>query len=90
MTEREALAQRGKRLEYFTIGWNSLEGLIAVTAGAVAVHWLEVFTVDRSNRRPREEAAMRVETPSAWSLALQILFTAAAAVLILSCLAFSR
>jgi len=36
MTEREALAQRGKRLEYFTIGWNSLEGLIAVTAGAVA------------------------------------------------------
>jgi divalent metal cation (Fe/Co/Zn/Cd) transporter len=36
MTEREALAHRGKRLEYFTIGWNSLEGLIAVTAGAVA------------------------------------------------------
>jgi len=36
MTEREALAQRGKRLEYFTIGWNSIEGLIAVTAGAVA------------------------------------------------------
>jgi divalent metal cation (Fe/Co/Zn/Cd) transporter len=36
MTEREALARRGKRLEYFTIGWNSLEGLIAVTAGAVA------------------------------------------------------
>ena len=36
MTEREVLARRGKRLEYFTIGWNSLEGLIAVTAGAVA------------------------------------------------------
>ena len=36
MTDREILAQRGKRLEYFTIGWNSLEGLVAVIAGAVA------------------------------------------------------
>lgn len=30
------LARRGQHLEYFTIGWNSLEGLIAVGAGAVA------------------------------------------------------
>jgi len=36
MTERQTLAQRGKRLEYFTIVWNSLEGLIAVSAGAFA------------------------------------------------------
>jgi hypothetical protein len=36
MTERQALAGRGKRLEYFTIAWNSLEGLIAVSAGALA------------------------------------------------------
>jgi divalent metal cation (Fe/Co/Zn/Cd) transporter len=35
-TDREALAQRGKRLEYFTIAWNSVEGLIAVIAGALA------------------------------------------------------
>jgi len=35
-TERAALARRGQHLEYFTIGWNSLEGLIAVAAGAVA------------------------------------------------------
>ncbi|HKV99189.1 MAG TPA: cation transporter [Vicinamibacterales bacterium] len=35
-TDREALSARGKRLEYFTIGWNSLEGLIAVGAGAIA------------------------------------------------------
>lgn len=34
--ERTALARRGRRLEYFTIAWNSLEGLIAVGAGAVA------------------------------------------------------
>ena len=34
--EREALAQRGKHLEYFTIAWNSLEGLVAVMAGALA------------------------------------------------------
>jgi hypothetical protein len=25
--DREAIACRGKRLEYFTIAWNSLEGL---------------------------------------------------------------
>jgi len=33
---RQALAQRGKRLEYFTIAWNNLEGLVAVIAGAIA------------------------------------------------------
>ena len=35
-SERVRLARRGRRLEYFTIGWNSLEGLIAVGAGALA------------------------------------------------------
>ena len=33
---RQAMAHRGRRLEYFTIVWNSLEGLIAVASGAVA------------------------------------------------------
>ncbi|SRR5258708_4206600 len=33
---RQAIAKRGTRLSYFTIAWNSLEGLIAVVAGAVA------------------------------------------------------
>jgi divalent metal cation (Fe/Co/Zn/Cd) transporter len=33
---REEVTLRGKRLEYFTIVWNSLEGLIAVVAGALA------------------------------------------------------
>ncbi len=33
---RQGAAQRGKRLEYFTIAWNSLEGLVALTAGALA------------------------------------------------------
>src|SRR6267142_1339175 len=28
--------RRGRRLEYFTIAWNSLEGLIGITAGALA------------------------------------------------------
>ena len=36
LTERHSLARRGKRLEYFTIGWNTLEGIIAVIAGALA------------------------------------------------------
>jgi divalent metal cation (Fe/Co/Zn/Cd) transporter len=35
-TTRQAVVQRGKRLEYFTIAWNSLEGLVAVVAGAIA------------------------------------------------------
>jgi divalent metal cation (Fe/Co/Zn/Cd) transporter len=34
--ERQVFARRGKRLEYFTIGWNSLEGSVAVVAGILA------------------------------------------------------
>jgi divalent metal cation (Fe/Co/Zn/Cd) transporter len=34
--DRSALARRGRRLEYFTIAWNSLEGLIGVAAGVRA------------------------------------------------------
>ena len=33
---RRAIAQRGRRLEYFTIAWNTLEGLIGVGAGLLA------------------------------------------------------
>jgi divalent metal cation (Fe/Co/Zn/Cd) transporter len=36
LTGRESATHRGKRLEYFTIAWNTLEGIIAVVAGAVA------------------------------------------------------
>lgn len=35
-TDRQAVAKRGKRLEYFTIAWNALEGLVALIAGALA------------------------------------------------------
>lgn len=34
--ERTVVVRRGRRLEYFTIGWNTLEGLVAVVAGAFA------------------------------------------------------
>src|SRR5580692_4164608 len=34
--DRQAIARHGKRLEYFTIAWNSLEGLVAVVAGVHA------------------------------------------------------
>lgn len=34
--DRRQIAQRGKRLEYFTIAWNTVEGLVAVVAGAFA------------------------------------------------------
>ena len=35
-TDRKSLSQKGRRLEYFTIAWNLLEGLVAVIAGAFA------------------------------------------------------
>src|SRR6266853_4806284 len=34
--ERPAIVLRGQRLEYFTVAWNALEGLIAVVAGIIA------------------------------------------------------
>jgi len=34
--DRKWLSQKGRRLEYFTIGWNLFEGLVAVSAGAFA------------------------------------------------------
>jgi divalent metal cation (Fe/Co/Zn/Cd) transporter len=34
--DRQQIAQLGKRLEYFTIGWNTLEGIVGVIAGAFA------------------------------------------------------
>jgi len=36
MADRSRLAARGRRLAYFTIGWNVLEGLIGIAAGALA------------------------------------------------------
>lgn len=34
--EHSAFARHGRKVEYFTIAWNSLEGLVVVIAGAVA------------------------------------------------------
>src|SRR6476660_6872751 len=33
---RQDIVLRGRRLEYFTVAWNSLEGLVAIIAGAIA------------------------------------------------------
>jgi divalent metal cation (Fe/Co/Zn/Cd) transporter len=33
---RHALTERGRNLEYFTIAWNSVEGIVAVVAGIIA------------------------------------------------------
>src|ERR1700688_41418 len=35
-TARQSISHRGRQLEYFTIVWNCLEGLIAVAAGVIA------------------------------------------------------
>jgi len=34
--DRTVFVRRGKRLEYFTIAWNSIEGIVAVVAGMLA------------------------------------------------------
>ncbi|HZF41598.1 MAG TPA: cation transporter [Blastocatellia bacterium] len=34
--KRANLVRRGRRLEYFTIAWNSLEGLVAILSGLIA------------------------------------------------------
>src|SRR5260221_4837033 len=34
--ERKAVVLHGRRLEYFTVAWNALEGIVAVVAGAFA------------------------------------------------------
>jgi hypothetical protein len=36
LLERSAIVRHGRRLEYFTIAWNALEGLVAVVAGTIA------------------------------------------------------
>jgi divalent metal cation (Fe/Co/Zn/Cd) transporter len=36
VVDRSTVARRGRRLEYFTITWNVLEGLVAVIAGTAA------------------------------------------------------
>jgi divalent metal cation (Fe/Co/Zn/Cd) transporter len=33
---RAAISRRGRNLEYFTIAWNTLEGLVAIVVGAIA------------------------------------------------------
>jgi divalent metal cation (Fe/Co/Zn/Cd) transporter len=36
LLDRVAVARRGRRLEYFTVAWNSLEGIVALIAGTIA------------------------------------------------------
>ncbi len=36
VVDRAAVARRGRRLEYFTIAWNSFEGLVAIAFGVIA------------------------------------------------------
>src|SRR5260370_9444787 len=35
ISERTAVVRHGRRVEYFTIAWNGLEGLVAVVAGGI-------------------------------------------------------
>jgi divalent metal cation (Fe/Co/Zn/Cd) transporter len=36
VSDRTVVAHRGRKLEYFTIAWNSIEGLLAVAMGLIA------------------------------------------------------
>jgi hypothetical protein len=33
---RSAVVRRGRRLGYFTVAWNAIEGLVAVATGVIA------------------------------------------------------
>ena len=34
--QRSVIVRKGRRLEYFTVGWNAIEGLIGVLVGVFA------------------------------------------------------
>jgi divalent metal cation (Fe/Co/Zn/Cd) transporter len=36
VSDRAIFVQRGRRLEYFTVGWNAIEGVVAIVSGAIA------------------------------------------------------
>ena len=36
LDDRRALVEKGKRLQYFTIAWNSLEAIVAIVSGLIA------------------------------------------------------
>jgi divalent metal cation (Fe/Co/Zn/Cd) transporter len=36
MSSRTAFLVRGRKLEYFTVGWNAIEGVVAVVSGVIA------------------------------------------------------
>jgi divalent metal cation (Fe/Co/Zn/Cd) transporter len=36
VSDRTAFVGRGRRLEYFTVGWNAIEGVVAVVSGVIA------------------------------------------------------
>lgn len=36
LADRRALVEKGKRLQYFTIAWNSLEAIVAIVSGLIA------------------------------------------------------
>ena len=36
VSDRSQLGQRGRALEYFTVGYNTLEGLVSIIAGLIA------------------------------------------------------
>ncbi len=36
VTERDALVRRGRVLAYLTVGWNSVEAIVSIAAGAIA------------------------------------------------------
>jgi len=75
----EGTAQRGKRLEYFTIAWNTLEGLVAI-AGSISLigfgidSFIEVSPAPRCfggwllTQKNRTENAMRGLACGSWVL----------------------
>jgi altronate dehydratase len=69
VSDRTAFVGRGRRLEYFTVGWNALEGLVAVATGAIAgsialeqwiVNWSDIVDFEVHPVIRSEEASEKI------------------------------
>lgn len=70
---REALLRRGVILEGTTVGWNVVEGVIAVSAGAIASSVALIgFGVDSFVETPARRSKRRSRTTTAAGIQLEV------------------
>jgi hypothetical protein len=77
---RHNLVRRGRQLEQFTIGYNSLEGLVSIVAGLMAgsaLLWRLHHDLNAARRDRVERATLRIVGSCFIALAVYILFESA-------------